>query len=128
MTSLRILIVEDDPLIGPLLAEMLEDLGHFICGVEVDATDAVAVAALCHPDLMIVDVGLGEVSGVAAVNEILSGEFVPHIFVSGNVLRNLGRLDPRAILIQKPYREAELVAAIQRAISSPRIAAVDSHI
>jgi two-component system, response regulator PdtaR len=118
MKSLSILIVEDDPMIGPLLAEMLEDLGHFICGVEVNAIDAVAAAARYHPDLMIVDVGLGEKSGVAAVKEILSRGFVPHVFVTGDILRNL-RLGPGAILIQKPFRGPEIVAAIQRAVASP---------
>ena len=37
MKPLRILVVEDDLMIGPLLAEMLEDLGHVVCAVEVDA-------------------------------------------------------------------------------------------
>ena len=89
MKPLRILVVEDDVMIGPLLAEMLEDLGHIVCAVEVNAVNAVAAAARCHPDLMIVDVGLGEASGVAAVKEILNGGFVPHVFVTGDILRNL---------------------------------------
>jgi CheY-like chemotaxis protein len=114
MQSLRILVVEDDPMIGPLLAELLEDLGHFVCAVETDARKAVAAATRLRPDLMIVDVGLGEVSGVAAVAEILKARFVPHVFVTGDVLKNLS-LGPKAVLIQKPYRSHDLVAAIARA-------------
>ena len=117
MNSLCILVVEDDPMIGPLLAEILEDLGHFVCAVEVDAAKAVAAAARLHPDLMIVDVGLGEVSGVAAVKAILKEGFVPHVFVTGDILRGLP-LGPEAVLIQKPYRGSDLVAAIARAIDS----------
>jgi DNA-binding response OmpR family regulator len=113
--SLRILVVEDDPMIGPLLAEMLEDLGHVVCGVETNATAAVAAARRCHPDLMIVDVGLGEASGIKAVREILREGFVPHVFVTGDVLSGLS-LGPDAVLIQKPYRGTDLVAAIARAI------------
>jgi len=112
---LRILVVEDDPMIGPLLAEMLEDLGHIVCGVEIDAKNAVTAAARWHPELMIVDVGLGEASGVAAVSEILRDGFVPHVFVTGDVLRHLD-LGPDAVLIQKPYRAPELISAIQRAV------------
>jgi CheY-like chemotaxis protein len=112
---LRVLIVEDDPTIGPLLAETLEQLGHIVCALEVDAVAAVSAARRCHPDLMIVDIGLGEASGIAAVEQILKEGFVPHVFVTGDGLRGLP-LGPEAVLIQKPYRSSDLVAAIARAI------------
>src|SRR5271168_703558 len=115
MNPLCILVVEDDPMIGPLLAEILEDLGHFVCAVEVDAAKAVAAAARFSPDLMIVDVGLGEVSGVAAVKAILREGFVPHVFVTGDLIRNLS-LGPDAVLLQKPYRGTDIVTAIARAV------------
>ena len=114
---LRVLIVEDDLIIGPLLAETIEQLGHIVCAVEVDGAAAVSAAERCHPDLMIVDIGLKEASGIAAVKEILKEGFVPHVFVTGDILRGLP-LGPDAVLIQKPYRGADLVAAITRAIGS----------
>jgi len=117
MKPLCILVVEDDPMIGPLLAEILEDLGHSVCAVEVDAANAVAAAARFHPDLMIVDVGLGEVSGIAAVKTILQQGFVPHVFVTGDIVRNLS-LGPDAVLLQKPYRDTDIVAAIARAVGA----------
>ena len=89
MKPLRVLIVEDDLTIGPLLAETLEQLGHVVCGLEVDAAAAVDAARRCHPDLMIVDIGLGEASGIAAVEQILKEGFVPHVFVTGDGLRGL---------------------------------------
>ncbi len=113
--SLRVLIIEDDLTIGPLLAETLEQLGHVVCAVEVDAAAAVSAARRCHPDLMIVDIGLGEASGITAVEQILKEGFVPHVFVTGDRLRGLP-LGPEAVLIQKPYRSSDLVAAIARAI------------
>jgi two-component system, response regulator PdtaR len=106
--ALRILVVEDDPMIGDLLAETLEDLGHTVCAVETKAANAVAAAARCHPDMMIVDVGLGEVSGIAAVKEILAAGFVRHVFVTGDVSRGLS-LGPNAVLIQKPFRGPDIV-------------------
>jgi CheY-like chemotaxis protein len=113
MRSLRVLVVEDDPMVGPLLAEVLEDLGHVVVAVEADADAAVARARACRPDLMIVDIRLGAGSGVAAVREILRDGFVPHVFVTGDLLRNL-ELGPGAVLIQKPYRRHDIVAAIAR--------------
>jgi len=127
MKPLRILVVEDDVMIGPLLAEMLEDIGHLVCGVEVNAVNAVAAAERSRPDLMIVDVGLGDASGVTAVNKILEGGFVPHVFVTGDVLRNLG-LGPGAVLIQKPFRRQEIVTAIQRAIDRPEMTTVAARL
>ena len=125
MTPLRILVVEDDLVIAQLLAELLEDLGHVVCGVETDAINAVAAAARWQPDLMIVDVGLGEASGVAAVKEILDGGFVAHVFVTGDILRDLA-LGPGAILIQKPFRGPEIVAAIQRSVAGSSKVAIDA--
>jgi DNA-binding response OmpR family regulator len=119
MKSLRVLVVEDDPMIGPLLAEMLEDIGHVVVGVEVDVDAAVAAARRCHPDLMIVDIGLGEGSGVSAVREVLREGFVPHVFVTGDLIRDLS-LGPDAVLIQKPYRGPDIVAAISLALTAPR--------
>jgi CheY-like chemotaxis protein len=117
MKALRILVVEDDVMIGGLLAETLEDLGYVVCAVETNAVNAVAAAARHHPDLMIVDVGLGEGSGVAAVNEILRGGFVPHVFATGDALRDLS-LGPEAVLIQKPFRGPDIVHAIERALAA----------
>jgi CheY-like chemotaxis protein len=117
MKALRILVVEDDVTIGALLAETLEDLGHVVCGVETNAANAVAAAARCRPDLMIVDVGLGEASGVAAVNEILRSGFVPHVFATGDALRDLS-LGSDAVLIQKPFRGPDIVHAIKRALAA----------
>jgi FixJ family two-component response regulator len=66
---------------------------------------------------MIVDIGLGEASGIAAVEQILKEGFVPHVFVTGDGLRGLP-LGPEAVVIQKPYRGSDLVAAIARAVDS----------
>ncbi len=115
MRPLRVLVVEDDPMVGPLLGEVLEDLGHTVVGVEVDADAAITAARDRRPDLMIVDIGLAGRSGVAAVGEILRDGFVPHVFVTGDLLPEHS-LGPDAVLIQKPYRQADIVAAIARAI------------
>jgi DNA-binding response OmpR family regulator len=78
MNALRTLIVEDDAMIAGLLAETFEGLGHGVCAVETNVGRAVAAASRWHPDLMIVDVGLGEASGIVAVKQILSSSFVPY--------------------------------------------------
>ena len=50
----RVLVVEDDAMIGVLLGEMLEGMGYDVCGIEATEADAVTAAARFRPDLMIV--------------------------------------------------------------------------
>src|SRR5208337_1439539 len=67
---LRILIVEDDAMVAMVLADMLVDQQHEICGIATTESDAVNAAARCKPDMMIVDVRLRAGSGVAALEAI----------------------------------------------------------
>ena len=103
-------------MIGMLLAEMLESMGHDVCAIEVTEAAAVAAAAQYSPDLMIVDERMGDGSGVSAVETILlrSG-FVPHLFISGNISK-VKALRPDAVVLEKPFREPALARAIQRAL------------
>ena len=120
MKALRTLVVEDDAMIGELLEETLEGLGHTVCAVESNVANAVAAASHWHPDLMIVDIGLGEASGIAAVKEILRRGFVPHLFVTGDTVRGMA-LGPETVLIQKPFRVSDLERAIQRALKAATV-------
>jgi two-component system, response regulator PdtaR len=114
---MRVVVVEDDAIIGTLLAEMLADMGHDVCAIETTEADAVSAAARCKPDLMIVDVGLAEGSGISAIEKIHLTGPVPHVFVSGDVSR-VRALRPSSIFIQKPYRESDLARVIQEALDA----------
>ena len=116
MTVYNILVVEDDILIGMLLTDMLTELGHVVCAVERTEANAVAAAMRLHPDLMIVDANLSEGSGISAVETILKDSFVPHVFVTGDK-RGTQQLRPDDVVIEKPFRERDLVDAIERAFS-----------
>ncbi len=117
MKALQILVVEDDSLIAMLLADTLMELGHAVCSVETTESGAVLAARRCQPDLIIVDGQLRDGNGVAAINEILSTGFIPHLFVSGNIKKVLAR-KPGSVAIEKPFRESELVRAIQQALEA----------
>ena len=118
MKALRVLVVEDEMLIGMLLADTLVAMGHDVCAVEATEAGAVAAAARCNPDLMIVDARLCQGSGVSAVEEILRTGWIPHVFVSGETT-TIQALRPGAIVIQKPFRDIDLNRAIQRALDAP---------
>ncbi len=116
MAALRILIAEDDALIGICLADVLETMGYAICAVSSTESNTVASAALYKPDIMIIDAHLGTGSGITAVEKILCVGYIPHIFASGDPSNILARM-PAAIVLQKPFRESDLVLAIHKALA-----------
>jgi DNA-binding response OmpR family regulator len=117
MNALNVLVIEDDAVIGMLLGEMLVEMGHSMCAVAATEADAVIAAAQYGPDLMIVDARLGDGSGIAAVDEIGRSGRIPHLFVSGDASR-VRTLRPGAMVLQKPFRESELVRAIERVLDT----------
>lgn len=110
-----VLIVEDEPIIGMLLCEVLEGLGYEVCAVVASEDEAVAAAQRHTPDLIIVDAGLAAGNGLSAIDRILETGFVPHIFTTGNALK-VRQLKPTAFILEKPFHEADLAEAISLAL------------
>ncbi len=123
MRPLRILIVEDDAMVAMVLADMLVDQQHEICGIVATESDAVSAAARCKPDMMIIDVTLRAGSGVAAVETIRRSGPIPYVMMSGAGLKS------DAVMLRKPFREADLVRAMKCALTAahPSIATSDEH-
>jgi DNA-binding response OmpR family regulator len=117
MKLLRVLIVEDDALLGIYLGEMLVAMGYEVCAIEATEAKAVSAAFEHRPDLMIVDARLREGSGVGAIKQIINILPIPYLFVSGD-LSGVEAAKPGAVVIRKPFREAELAWAIQRALGA----------
>jgi len=115
-TIVRVLIVEDEPLIAMLLSDVIEALGHQVCDIAATETDAVAFALEHLPDLMIVDAGLRDGSGVAAMQTILTQRAMPHIFVTGDK-RSVQLLAPDATILEKPFFIPDLERAIAAAMA-----------
>jgi two-component system, response regulator PdtaR len=120
MKALRVLVVEDDVLIAMLLTEMLAGMGHDVCATAATEAEAVIAAAHYRPDLMIVDAGLGRGSGVSAVEEICRAGPLAHVFISGDAERVRLR-HPDAVVVRKPFRQAELVRAIEIALATAAV-------
>jgi two-component system, response regulator PdtaR len=112
---LRILVAEDNFLIGMLLADMLVLMGHDVCAVEMTEAGMVSSAAQYRPDLLIVDGRLREGSGVTAVERILLTQPLPYVFVTGDPAYVRTRM-PDAVILEKPFFEATLEQAIRNAM------------
>lgn len=120
MKNLRVLVIEDDALIAMLLSEILASMGHSVCATAATESEAVSAAAHYGPDLMIVDAGLGRGSGVAAVEEIQRARPIAHFFLSGDAERVRERR-PEALVVRKPFRQAELARAITTALAAAHL-------
>ena len=127
MKALRVLIAEDDALIAMLLAELLAGMGHDVCATAATEAEAVIAATRHGPDLMIVDEGLARGgSGVSAVEEILRAGPRAHVFLSGDTEKVRGRR-PDAIVVRKPFRQAEPARAIDLALAAASRTNQKSH-
>ena len=112
--SLKIVVAEDDDLIGELLAEMLTGMGHVICAVEASEAGTVEAARRFQPDLLIVDLQLSPGSGIDAVDRIMQTRVTPHILMSANIAK-IRELRPDAVMLEKPFTQASLALAKRRA-------------
>lgn len=109
---LRILLVEDDAVISALVADVLAELGHDVCGVARTELETIDAAMRQAPDLMIVDAYLKVGTGVSAMAEIIRRVAMPHIFMTGGSRQII---PPQAIVLYKPFGKAALTAALDRA-------------
>ena len=125
MTALSVLVIEDDAMIGLLLAEMLEEMGYAVCAVAATEEDAVADAAKHRPGLMIVDQELREGTGVSAVERILRNGPVPCVFISGAPIHEAG---PGTGVLQKPFLEEDLARAIRDVVANASTSPVLSSV
>jgi two-component system, response regulator PdtaR len=114
MLPLRILIAEDEAVIALLLNDVLTGLGHSVCAHTTTVQDTVEAAALHRPDLLLIDVGLGNQSGIDAIALITAVQPVRHIYMSGNA-HAVRQKCPGAVILEKPFHEADLSEAIRRA-------------
>ena len=112
---LRILLVEDDALIGMFMAELLVYLGYEVYPVETTESGAVSAAARHRPDLIIIDMRLADGSGRSAMARIEQNKPTPHIFMSGDLLEAAA---PGTVLLRKPFRDVDLERAIGQALGA----------
>lgn len=106
-----ILVAEDDPLIAPLLLDILERAGATVLGPFPSLQMAHAALASVRPDAALLDVNLidGDVFPLAAH---LQQSEVPYVFFSASSPSHVpSTLQPRAFL-KKPASLKDIVTAI----------------
>ncbi|HEY7645836.1 MAG TPA: response regulator [Hyphomicrobiales bacterium] len=115
---LHIVVVEDEPFVRLDIEAVLTAAGHDVVAAADTAEDAIAIAELERPDLMIMDVRLLEGGdGVKAAIEIWERFGIRSLFASANldpIMRaQAGRANPVGF-VDKPFLTATLLAALPK--------------
>ncbi|HTP92055.1 MAG TPA: response regulator [Xanthobacteraceae bacterium] len=103
----RVLLVEDEALVGIMIQECLSEFGCQITGPVCSASDALAAAKDGHFDAAILDINLGD-GLVYQVAEVLSQRGVPFIFVTGYDSHSVDSRFSEVPILQKPIERQVL--------------------
>ena len=109
----RILIVEDDPLIGFDLAVELEQAGFVVVGVASTVAKGLALFQQYGCDIAVLDVNLGRETS-ANLATTLAAARVPFVAVTGYSTDQCPIEFARVPLLSKPFHTARLVAELRR--------------
>src|SRR5262245_54188610 len=108
----RVLVVEDELLIGDLLEGMIADLGYEVVAVVPRVEDALGIIARETLDFAIVDVRLhGELA--LAVADALLAKQVPFVFATGLGESGLPESYRNLPLLRKPFTKADLARELE---------------
>ncbi|MGI8537602.1 MAG: ANTAR domain-containing response regulator [Mycobacteriales bacterium] len=117
---LRVVVAEDESLIRMDLVEMLQEEGYAVVGQTADGASAVRMATELRPDLVILDVKMPELDGLAAAEQVVSARLAAVVILTAFSQRDLVERAREAgvmAYLVKPFQKTDLVPAIEMAVS-----------
>jgi two-component system, response regulator PdtaR len=117
---MRVVIAEDEALIRLDLREMLVEEGFDVVGEAADGEQAVALATELLPDLVICDVKMPKMDGIAAAAQIAGTRLAPVVMLTAFSQRDLiekARDAGAMAYLVKPFQKRDLLPAIEMATS-----------
>jgi AmiR/NasT family two-component response regulator len=115
-----VVVAEDEVLIRMDLAEMLTEEGYDVVGQAGDGAAAVELAEQLRPDLVILDVKMPVLDGIAAAERIAAARIAPVVILTAFSQRDLverARDAGAMAYLVKPFSKSDLVPAIEMAVS-----------
>jgi CheY-like chemotaxis protein len=107
LSALKVLVVEDEALVSMLVEDMLTDLGCLVVGPAAEIEEALRLVGDADIDAALLDVNLGG-RPIFPVADALKARGVPFAFASGYGEAGLSEAHRGALVLQKPFREADL--------------------
>jgi two-component system, response regulator PdtaR len=115
-----VVIAEDEVLIRMDLKEMLTEEGYDVVGEAGDGERAIALSTELRPDLVILDVKMPVLDGIAAAESIARARLAPVVMLTAFSQRDLverARDAGAMAYLVKPFQASDLVPAIELAVS-----------
>jgi response regulator NasT len=118
--GVRVVIAEDEALIRLDLREMLLEEGFDVVGEAADGEQAVALARELTPDLVICDIKMPKMDGIAAAAAITGERIAPVVMLTAFSQRDLverARDAGAMAYLVKPFQKRDLLPAVEIATS-----------
>jgi two-component system, response regulator PdtaR len=116
----RVVVAEDEALIRLDVIEMLQEAGYEVIGEAGDGEEAVRLAELHRPDLVVMDVKMPVLDGISAAERIVAANLAPVVLLTAFSQRELverARDAGAMAFVVKPFTSADLLPALEIAWS-----------
>lgn len=119
MSTVKILIIEDDPLQAQEMAVFVRNAGYTVVGIVSNGERAIGLADTHHPDLLLCDVVLpGDLDGIQTAAIIRQTRNVPVVFLTNDRDPLTKQRIKRSgeTYLPKPFTESQLADAVEFAL------------
>ena len=122
MDEIKVLIVEDEPVIAKNISMYLNNNDFIVSGIAYDDDEAMSQLQNNTPDAVILDINLdGMMDGIDIARFINSHNKIPFIFLTSyadkETLEKAKQVEPAGYIV-KPFNEKTLLASLEIAISN----------
>ena len=119
--SIKILIVEDEMIIGANISLQLSELGYDVVGIVPRGEEALIHMKQNKPDIVLLDIQLkGELDGIETAKRMQENNDIPIIYLTANTdehyFARAKETNPYAF-ISKPFKKIDLQRAIELTVS-----------
>jgi response regulator NasT len=120
MAQTRLVIADDESIIRMNLKETLVGLGYLVVGEAGDGVSVINLARELRPDLVLMDIKMPKLDGIQAAKILTEEKIAPVLLLTAYSDRELVERAKEAGVVNyvvKPFREAELLPAIEIAMA-----------
>lgn len=120
MSEVRVLIVEDEPLIAEDISDFLEDIDFKSAGIAYDSETAFDMLLSRNPDIALLDITIeGSKNGIQVAEVIREKYKIPFIFLTSHsdkeTLDRAKKTLPYGYIV-KPFNEKDLLSSLEMAL------------
>lgn len=118
---LRVLVVDDEPLVREMLKELLKDLGYEVVALASGGKSAIEKTTLYKPDVVCLDINMPDINGLDALASIktVSADILVIMVTANsgvNTVQQAIRTGADGYIL-KPFKSQDIDTAIRKAIS-----------